>query len=133
MAANNLTTSADGLKKLEVREALIEGLYNDISGYGTYGVGHLVHPNDKWGSFLLQSAQANKLCESRIKKKWPGTAYETTYLEREVLACKEYDQLKSKTQDDGQETIAQVDKRSREHATRKGQQARQSQNGDDPD
>jgi len=64
--------SADGLSKLEVREALIDGLYDDVSGYGTYGVGHLVHSSDKWKSFLLESAQSDKLCESRVKKKCPA-------------------------------------------------------------
>jgi GH24 family phage-related lysozyme (muramidase) len=107
MAANNLTTSADGIDKLEVREALIDGLYDDVSGYATYGVGHLVHPTDKWKSFLLESSRSQKLCDSRVKKKWPGTSYEVAYLEREVVACAEYDQLKTKAEEGAREVIAQ--------------------------
>jgi lysozyme len=107
MATNNLTMSADGISKLELREALIDGLYDDGSGYGTYGIGHLVNPGDKWKSFLLQSAQNDKLCDSRVKKKWPATANEVTYLEREAIACKEYDQLKAKAKEGAQDIIAQ--------------------------
>lgn len=107
MATNNLTMSGDGISKLEVREALIDGLYDDVSGYGTYGVGHLVNPVDKWKSFLLQSAQNDKLCDSRVKKEWPGTSNEVTYLEREAIACKEYDHLKAKAKEGAQDIIAQ--------------------------
>jgi lysozyme len=107
MATNNLTTSADGISKLVVREALIDGLYDDASGYGTYGVGHLVNPADKWRSFLLQSAQNDKLCNSRLKKKWPGTSNEITFLEREAIACEDYEQLKAKAKEGAQDIIAQ--------------------------
>src|SRR5579863_5885708 len=107
MATNTLTTSADGISKLETREAAIDGLYDDSSGYGTYGVGHLVNSTDKWPSFLLQSAQGDKLCDSRVKKKWPGTSYETTYLEREAVACTDYDQLKTKAKEDARDAVAQ--------------------------
>jgi hypothetical protein len=48
MASNALKMSTDGIAKLEVREALVDGLYDDTSGYATYGVGHLVHSRDKW-------------------------------------------------------------------------------------
>ena len=106
MPTNSLTTSADGINKLEAREAVINGLYDDSSGYGTYGVGHLVYPGDKYKSFLLDSAQSDKLCDSRVKSKWPGTTYEVKYLEREAIACKDYDQLKAKAKDKALDTIA---------------------------
>jgi lysozyme len=108
VATNSLKMSKDGIDKLEVREALVDGLYDDSSGYGTYGVGHLVHSSDKWKSLLLDSAESDKLCESRVKKKWPGTTYETTYLEREAIGCQEYDQLKTKAKERAMETIAQA-------------------------
>jgi lysozyme len=107
MATNDLTTSADGISKLEVREALIDGLYDDVSGYGTYGVGHLVNPTDKWKSFLVQSAQNDKLCEGRLKKQWPGTPNEVTFLQREAIACTDYEQLKAKAKEGAQNVIAQ--------------------------
>jgi lysozyme len=102
-----LIISSDGIEKLKVREGAIDGLYDDPSGYATYGVGHLVHP-DKGKSLFLDAAQSEKLCDSRIKKKWPGTSYETTYLEREVLACADFEKLKSKSKERAMDTIAQA-------------------------
>jgi GH24 family phage-related lysozyme (muramidase) len=101
----HLTLSSDGLDKLKQREASVNGLYDDHSGYGTYGVGHLVHP-DKAESFLLGSARTDKLCESRIKKMWPGRKYETPYLEREAIACKDYEELKTKAKTRALEVLA---------------------------
>jgi lysozyme len=100
-----LTISSDGIEKLKVREGAIDGLYDDPSGYATYGVGHLVHP-DRGKSLLLDTAQSEKLCDSRIKKKWPGTSYETSYLEREVIACAEFEKLKTKSKERALDEIA---------------------------
>lgn len=106
MPTNALTLSDDGLDKLKQRESSIDGLYDDPSGYATYGVGHLVHP-DKSESFLLDAAQSDKVCDSRVKKKWPGTNYETPYLEREVIACKDYEDLKTKATTRALDVLAQ--------------------------
>jgi len=103
-----LTTSDDGISKLKEREGSIDGLYDDPSGYGTYGVGHLVHPGNKWKALLLDSARSDKLCDSRIKKQWPGTQFETPYLEREAMSCADYDKLKTKAKERACETIAQA-------------------------
>ena len=48
-----LSMTATGLTALTKDEGAIDGLYDDPSGYCTFGVGHLVHPTDKWGCFLL--------------------------------------------------------------------------------
>lgn len=106
MPTNSLSLSSDGLEKIKKREGSIDGLYDDPSGYATYGVGHLVHP-DKSESFLLDSAQADKLCDSRVKKQWPGTSYETPYLEREVIACKDYESLKTKAKERALDLLSQ--------------------------
>jgi len=108
MATNALTLSADGLEKLKKHEGSIDGLYDDPSGYATYGVGHLVHATGKWKSLLLDSAQSDKLCDSRIKTQWPGTPYETKYVEREAIGCKEYDDLKVKARERALDTVAQA-------------------------
>ena len=91
--ANQLTLSRDGLKALEHHEASINGLYDDPSGYATYGLGHLVQ---KFKSVLLDTASAEQLCVSRVKVRWPHTKSATPYLEREVLGCRDFNQLKAR-------------------------------------
>ena len=93
MAKNELTLSPAGQAALVSHEAFINGLYDDSSGFATYGVGHLVQ---KFPSVLLATAKAEGLCQSRVKKKNPHTKYETTYLEREALACEDFETLKKK-------------------------------------
>ncbi len=51
-----LTTSAAGITALIGEEGAVDGLYDDSSGYCTFGVGHLVHPANKWSGFLLAAA-----------------------------------------------------------------------------
>lgn len=58
MANENLTTSDAGLDFIIKWEALINGIYNDFKGYGTFGVGHLLHA-DKMGSLLLAAAKVS--------------------------------------------------------------------------
>jgi GH24 family phage-related lysozyme (muramidase) len=99
MPVNNLKTSPDGLKKLELREAMIDGLYDDVSGYATFGVGHLVHPAGKWSSFLLACARGDNLCPANVKKISPGTAFEVVYLESAVTRADGFTGLKSKAQE----------------------------------
>jgi GH24 family phage-related lysozyme (muramidase) len=87
---NNLTTSAEGIKNITASEEDIGGFYDDISGYGTYGIGHLVHP-DKSKSFLLDAAGSDKLCDSRVSK---SSLSHTKYLQREAVACDDFEKLK---------------------------------------
>ena len=102
---NALTTSREGLEALKKHEAVINGLYDDPSGYATYGVGHLVQ---KFKSVLLETAKSEKLCESRIGKKWPGKSYEMPYLQREALACPDFQKLKSKAGERAPDIVARA-------------------------
>jgi len=47
MAKNNFTLSDTLYAALKKQEGEVDGLYNDQSGYCTFGVGHLVHQSDK--------------------------------------------------------------------------------------
>ena len=53
MSSATLTMSDTGLTFLKNEEGVIEGLYDDPSGYCTYGIGYLVH---KQHSYLLKAA-----------------------------------------------------------------------------
>jgi GH24 family phage-related lysozyme (muramidase) len=102
---NALTISTEGLEALKKHEAVINGLYDDPSGYATYGVGHLVQ---KFKSVLLETAKSDKLCDSRIAKKWPGKSYEMPYLQREVVGCADFSKLKTKAGERGPDIVAQA-------------------------
>jgi GH24 family phage-related lysozyme (muramidase) len=97
--------SKKGLESLKKHEAIINGLYDDPSGYATYGVGHLVQ---KYKSVLLDTAKSDKLCESRIAKKWPGKSNETPYLQREVVGCADFQKLKTKAGERAPDVVAQA-------------------------
>ena len=106
MAQSNLTLSADGLAALIAHEALIDGLYDDDSGYATFGVGHLVHPTHKWPSFLLKAARADPAWSSSVKeRKWSKTK-STFYLERAAVAVTGFDQLQTKAAELGRDIVA---------------------------
>jgi len=98
----SLTMSAAGLTALTKDEGSVDGLYDDPSGYCTYGVGHLVHTTDKWSSFLLAAAQANATWKAKLL-----TAYGTvTYLPRTAAAWADLADLKTKAVELGQVTVA---------------------------
>jgi lysozyme len=99
---NNLTTSAEGVKYIAASEEDIGGLYDDPSGYGTYGIGHLVHP-DKSKAFMLDAAESDKLCDSRVTK---SSVSKTKYLQREAVACDDYEKLKAKAKEKAAASIA---------------------------
>lgn len=108
MANDSLTLSADGLAKLKADEGVIDGLYDDPSGYCTSGVGHLVHQKDKWGCFLLQTANTDDDFKASVLKQWPGKPFETAYLTRgAAFVEKKFDALKVKAVTNAQEAIAQ--------------------------
>jgi GH24 family phage-related lysozyme (muramidase) len=104
-ASNDLTLSREGLEALESHEASINGLYDDPAGYATYGVGHFVQ---RFKSILLDTANAEQLCTSRLKVRWPNTRAATPYLEREVLGCRDFALLKSKAAERAPEIVAQA-------------------------
>jgi hypothetical protein len=97
MANKDLTLSDGGLEKLKGEEAVIDGLYEDVSGYCTAGVGHLVHQSDKWGCFLLGAASADDTWKSNVSKKWPGTKSELSYLNRTTAFVDKFAELKNES------------------------------------
>lgn len=102
-ASNRLTLSQEGREALEHHEASINGLYDDPSGYATYGVGHLVQP---FRSVLLETARDERLCTSRVKVRWPNTQAATPYLEREALGCNDFAELKARAAARAPEIVA---------------------------
>lgn len=106
MANSNLKLSADGLKALKAHEGVIDGLYDDPSGYCTFGVGHLVHSTDKWGCFLLKAAAGEDEWKSLVQKQWPGKAWATPYLGRGAAFKENFDALRTKAVETAQEEIA---------------------------
>ena len=108
MANEKLSLSAEGLASLKQDEGVIDGLYDDPSGYCTSGVGHLVHQTDKWGCFLLQAASGDDEFKKSVLKQWPGKPYETPYLARgAAFVEKKFDDLKGKAADAAKEAVAQ--------------------------
>jgi lysozyme len=95
MPNETMFLSAQGLKFLRQEEAAIDGLYDDPSEYCTFGVGHLVHPGPKWSCFLLHSASGDELFKAFVAKKWPGTSYETPYLQRAAAFHEKFGDLKA--------------------------------------
>jgi GH24 family phage-related lysozyme (muramidase) len=95
MPNDTMFLSAQGLKFLRQEESAIDGLYDDPSDYCTFGVGHLVHPGSKWSCFLLQSASGDELFKAFVAKKWPGTSYETPYLQRSAAFHEKFNNLKT--------------------------------------
>lgn len=108
MANEKLSLSAEGLASLKQDEGVIDGLYDDPSGYCTSGVGHLVHQSDKWGCFLLQAAGGDDDFKKSVLKQWPGKPYETPYLARgAAFVEKKFDDLKGKAAEAAKEAVAQ--------------------------
>jgi GH24 family phage-related lysozyme (muramidase) len=95
-----LSMSPTGLASLTKDEGAIDGLYDDPSGYGTFGVGHLVHPADKWGCFLLAAAQAMDTCRGKLAK-----TLGVTYLPRSAVSWGELSQVKAKATEIGIGTV----------------------------
>ena len=105
MADNKLTLSDNGIAKLKEYEAVIDGLYDDSSEYCTFGIGHLVHPADKWKCFLLEAAKADDTWKAKVKKQRPGTS--DVYLPRPTAHDPNFDDLKTKAIETTKVAIAQ--------------------------
>lgn len=98
----SLTMSTAGVTALTKDEGSVDGLYDDPSGYATYGVGHLVHSTDKWGSFLLAAAKAKDTWKAKLL-----TVYVTvTYLPRNAQAWADWADVKTAATDLAQTTLA---------------------------
>lgn len=106
MANEALFLSADGLQSLRQDEGEIDGLYDDPSGYCTFGVGHLVHSIDKWSCFLLQSARGSEQWQGFVAKKWPGKSFETPYLQRAAALADTFSELKSLSVESAKQQVA---------------------------
>lgn len=107
MPNETMFLSAQGLKLLRQEEAAIDGLYDDPSDYCTFGVGHLVHPSSKWSCFLLESAGGDELFKAFIARKWPGTSYETPYLQRAAAFHEKFGNLKTLAVENAKQRIGQ--------------------------
>ena len=107
MANADLFLSADGLSKLKDDEGTIAGLYNDPSGFCTFGVGHLVHQKDKWSCFMLEAAAADETWKKNVAKQWSGKPYETAYLTCGTAFMDKFADLKTKSIETAKTGIAQ--------------------------
>ncbi|HSB53837.1 MAG TPA: lysozyme [Gemmatimonadales bacterium] len=88
----SLSMSTDGATALAKDEGSIDGLYNDPSGYGTFGVGHLVHAA-KYGSFLLAAATGNATWKAKLLTAYQG---KVTYLPRTAVGWSDWADVKTK-------------------------------------
>jgi GH24 family phage-related lysozyme (muramidase) len=107
MATNSLDLSDAGLKTIVGYEAEIDGLYDDSSGYGTFGIGHLAHPGTKWGSFLFDTAKDDSSLKTLIQEKIFSKSYKVSYLPRGVTTSDKYTDLGTKALDNAKAAIAQ--------------------------
>lgn len=106
MANQDLVMSNDGLQKLKDDEGVIGGLYDDPSGYCTFGVGHLVHQSDKWPCFLMSVASADDVWSKNVAKMWAGKSYETPYLTCPTAFMDKFEALKTKAVEAAEPLIA---------------------------
>jgi GH24 family phage-related lysozyme (muramidase) len=98
----SLTTSTAGVTALTKDEGSVDGLYDDPSGFATYGVGHLVHTTDKWGSFLLAAAKAKDTWKAKLL-----TVYTTvTYIPRTAVSWADWADVKTAATDLAQTALA---------------------------
>ncbi len=102
MADKNL--SDDGIKNLKGYEGVIDGLYDDSSGYCTFGVGHLVHPEAKWKCFLLEAAKTDDTWKKKVQNVG-GTSLK--YLPKGTVNDDNFTDLKTNAIGKAKDTIAQ--------------------------
>jgi GH24 family phage-related lysozyme (muramidase) len=103
MSNENLSFSPQGLLLLKRDEGVIDGLYDDDSGYCTSGVGHLVHVKDKWASFLLAAATADATWQRLI-----GKSGRTRYLPQATAFNSDFGKMKSAALTLAKDRIAQA-------------------------
>ena len=107
MAKNNLDLSDDGLKTIIGYEGEIDGLYNDSSGYCTFGVGHLAHSTDKWSCFMLDAAKEDDSLKTLVQEKIYSKTKKLSYLPRGATASDKYTDLGTKALEKAKAAIAQ--------------------------
>jgi GH24 family phage-related lysozyme (muramidase) len=113
-----LKMSAAGITALTKDEGSIDGLYDDPSGYCTFGVGHLVHPVGKWGCFLLAAAQQSDTWKAKLPK-----ALGLSYVPRTAASWGDLNDLQAKAVEAG---IATIGKKKYEKALDKLSEAEKS-------
>jgi GH24 family phage-related lysozyme (muramidase) len=85
---NHLDVSDAGLKAIIGHEAEIDGLYNDSSGYCTFGIGHLAH--DKTTCYLLEAADGDPSLKSLVQEKIFSKKHKLSFLPRGAVASDKY-------------------------------------------
>jgi lysozyme len=103
MSNESLSFSQQGLNHLKRDEGAIEGLYDDASNYCTSGIGHLVHPKDKWPSFLLAAANADATWKRLL-----ASSARTRYLPQATAFNPDFGKLKDAALSIAKDTIAQA-------------------------
>jgi lysozyme len=104
MPNDNLVLSEAGLEKLKKTEGVVDGLYDDSSGYCTFGVGHLVHQLEKWNCFLLEAASTDDRWKQYVLKQRPGKR--KRYLTRPAVFADQISELKTNAIDIAKSAIA---------------------------
>ena len=99
---SSLKTSTAGLAALRKDEGAVDGIYDDPSGYATFGVGHLVHSTTKWGSFFLAAARSKAEWAAKL-----GKAHGVTYFPRSAVSWSDFQAVKSKAVELGAVKIAE--------------------------
>jgi lysozyme len=107
MAKNSLDLSDAGLKRIVGYEDEIDGIYNDSSGYCTFGIGHLAHPTDKWSCFLLDAAGQDDALKPLVLEKIYSKNNKLAYLPRGVVTSDKYADLGTKGLEKAKAAIAQ--------------------------
>jgi GH24 family phage-related lysozyme (muramidase) len=104
MPNDNLVLSETGLERLKKTEGFVDGLYDDSSGYCTFGVGYLVHQREKWNCFLLEAASTDDKWKQYLLKQRPGKR--KRYLTRPAVFADQISELKTKAIDIAKSEIA---------------------------
>jgi len=99
----SLTTSAAGITALIGEEGAVDGLYDDPSGYCTFGVGHLVHPTNKWSGFLLAAATANDAWKAQL-----GSVGAWRYVPRGATGWSDFSDLTAQAVTRGADRVGQA-------------------------
>ena len=102
MANENLVLSEAGVEKLTKTERPVPGLYDDPSGYCTFGIGHLVH---KWNRFLLEAASTGDPWSKYLLEQRPGS--NGLYLERSAASDPDFAKLKTRAVEIAESAVTQ--------------------------
>jgi lysozyme len=105
MPTNNLSVSETGQSHIIGDEAQIDGIYDDPSGFATFGIGHLVK---KSKSYLIQGAESDATLKTKLGSKKLGSNT-VTYIPASLNGKDDLTKIKEKAIAKANETIAQAD------------------------